>query len=481
VLWRAASPWAYNTQPAGIQAFDSGRSALAPGDNLGQSEAEKQRAQDNRYPEQNSLDATSCSEHAACIRSGQAPKAGALALQNHAQDQPNRHYNQRSIEKYYHALASTGLDHELYLPPCEVVNQCLWQIPVNEIVLNLHMHTRYSDGSGSHRDLARAALRQSIDAILVTDHNVRVQAMQRYYEEGGQRVLILAGEEVHDRTRLPQKDHLLVFGVDRELAALGEDLRSLTTAVKRAGGISFLAHPVDPAAPAFHEPDISWEAGFEQAFTGLELWNGFSELKAHIPSRLHGIFYAFFPALMPRGPLPATMQLWEKLLAQRPTVAIGGSDAHALKLKMGALHRTVFPYDFHFRSVNTHVLLDRPLSGDADADAKLIYGSLAAGRCFIGYDLPRSTKGFRFVAHGKGSETPMGAHMLFEGGATIEAWAPDSCEFRLLRNGIPVSTISRGQALAHRILERGVYRLEAYRGFWAQRRTWILSNPIYVQ
>ena len=51
--------------------------------------------------------------------------------------------------------------------------------------------------------------------------------MQRYYEESGRRVLMLAGEEIHDRTRIPQKDHLLVLGVDRELAALGEDLDSL--------------------------------------------------------------------------------------------------------------------------------------------------------------------------------------------------------------------------------------------------------------
>ncbi len=351
---------------------------------------------------------------------------------------------------------------------------------MNEIVLNLHMHTRYSDGLGSHREIARAALRQGIHAVLVTDHNVRVTGMQRYYEEGGHRVLLLVGEEIHDRTRIPQKNHLLVFGSDLELAASGEDVLSLLSTIKQNGAICFIAHPIDRPAPAFHEPDISWEMWSSTEFTGLELWNGFSELKAHLPSRVHGVFYAFFPSLMARGPLVETLALWDRLLAERPTVAVGGSDAHALQMRLGPIRRTVFPYDYHFRAVNTHVLLDRALVGDPHADAAAIYSSLAAGRCFIGYDLPRSTSGFRFVANGAGGETPMGGQITLQGGASLQVWAPDSCEIGLLRNGTALKTVGRGQALTHVLTERGVYRVEAYKRFWGRRRTWIISNPIYV-
>jgi len=31
---------------------------------------------------------------------------------------------------------------------------------------------------------------------------------------------------------------------------------------QRSGGLAFLAHPVDPPAPSFREPDISWEDWF---------------------------------------------------------------------------------------------------------------------------------------------------------------------------------------------------------------------------
>ena len=161
-------------------------------------------------------------------------------------------------------------------------------------------------------------------------------------------------------------------------------------------------------------------------FTGVELWNGFSEFKAHLHTRWHGLLYAFFPALMPLGPLPATLRLWDQLLQHRPTVAIGGSDAHALKFRLGPLQRTVFPYEYHFRAVNTHVLLEAPLSGDA---AEGLCGHpcgawqpAAASSATI---CPRSTKGFRFVAHGIGAETNMGSGLSSAGGSTLQVQAPD--------------------------------------------------------
>jgi hypothetical protein len=352
---------------------------------------------------------------------------------------------------------------------------------MHEVVVNLHMHTRYSDGSGSHRDIAMAALKCGLDAVIVTDHNVWIGGMQRYVEEDAGKLLLLVGEEVHDRSRLPQKDHLLVLGARKELAACGEDAADLLAAARRSGGLAFVAHPVDPAAPAFHEPDISWEDWSVSGFSGIELWNGFSELKAFIPTRLHGLLYAFFPALLARGPLPAAIDRWDRLLAERPVVAIGGSDAHALNLRSGLLRRKVFPYEYHFRSINTHVLVEEPLTGDAELDACALYAALAAGRCFIGYDLPRPTRGFRFSAYGTDSQAVMGGQIAARAGVALHAKAPDFCEIRMLRDGLPVQWIRHGQALTYRAMEPGTYRVEAYRRYWGRRRAWIISNPIYVR
>jgi predicted metal-dependent phosphoesterase TrpH len=76
---------------------------------------------------------------------------------------------------------------------------------MHELVINLHMHTTYSDGSGSHADLAQAALRCGLDAIIVTDHNIWVNGPEDYYHLEGRDLLLMVGEEIHDPARQPQK------------------------------------------------------------------------------------------------------------------------------------------------------------------------------------------------------------------------------------------------------------------------------------
>jgi len=150
---------------------------------------------------------------------------------------------------------------------------------LHEVRVNLHMHTTYSDGSGIHADIAQAALQTGLDAVIVTDHNVLVQGVEKYYTQGRRKTLLLTAEEIHDQARNPQKNHLLVFNANRELATFAENPQTLLDAVRRAGGISFLAHPHDEDCPPIHETSISWEAWEAQGYTGLELWNGLTELK----------------------------------------------------------------------------------------------------------------------------------------------------------------------------------------------------------
>ena len=76
---------------------------------------------------------------------------------------------------------------------------------MHEYILNLHIHTPYSDGTGSHKEIAQAALRAGIDIVIVTDHNVWVKGPEGYYQDGEKRVLLMVGEEVHDQTRDRQR------------------------------------------------------------------------------------------------------------------------------------------------------------------------------------------------------------------------------------------------------------------------------------
>jgi hypothetical protein len=353
---------------------------------------------------------------------------------------------------------------------------------MHEVTVNLHMHTRYSDGSGLHKDIAAAALQAGVDVVIVTDHNVLVQGFEGYYREKNKRVLMLIGEEVHDQARDPQKNHLLAIGAGRELAAFAEDPQRLIDAVRESGGLAFLAHPDDPEAPAFKEIDISWVDWSVQNFTGIELWNALSELKTVVPTRLHGAFYAYFPALVAHQPIPSTLAKWDELLSHgNRVVAIGGSDAHALHMHMGPIHRVIFPYEFHFRAVNTHVLIPEPLNGDVVHDKKLIYEALGQGHCFVGYDLPGSTKGFRFTAQGREGAALMGDEINAKGGVTLQAKFPFQTEIHLLKDGNVILTWRNQFACTHITTEPGVYRVEAYRRYLGRRRGWVYSNPIYLR
>jgi hypothetical protein len=353
---------------------------------------------------------------------------------------------------------------------------------MHEVTVNLHMHTRYSDGSGLHKDIAAAALKAGVDAVIVTDHNILVQGFEGYYKEKNKKVLMLIGEEVHDSGRDPQKNHLLVFGANRELATFADNPQNLINQVHEAGGICFLAHPDDPEAKAFNETDISWEDWSVQNYTGIELWNALSELKTVVPTKIHGAFYAFFPAFVANQPIPNTLAKWDELLAAgNKVVAIGGSDAHALDMHMGPIHRIIFPYEFHFRTVNTHALLSDPLTGDVTSDRSLIYKAFAAGHCFVGYDLPAPTKGFRFSAQGQNDSVIMGDEISAKNGVTLQAKLPSTAEIILLKDGMPLQTWKNQQACTHITTEPGVYRVEAYRSYLGKRRGWIYSNPIYVK
>ncbi len=352
---------------------------------------------------------------------------------------------------------------------------------MHEVIINLHMHTPYSDGHASHAEIAQAALRAGLDAVIVTDHNVYVNGVEKIYQQGDKRVLLLVGEEIHDQARQPQKNHVLVFNANKELATFAYDPQLLVDSIRQAGGLSFLAHIYDPAAPAVGETDISWDDWRVQGFTGIELWNSMSEFKSLLKSKLHALYYAYNPHLIAQAPSTVALDKWDELLLSgKHVVAVGGSDAHAMPASMGPLKKVLFPYEFHFRCINTHLLCESPLKGDLEADRRLIYDALRCGRAFIGYDLPAPTRGFRFTAQGLEHKVNMGEELPVSNGVTLQVRLPQPAQTRLLKDGKEIQNWQNQLTCTYITTEPGVYRVEVYTNFQGKRRGWIFSNPIYV-
>ena len=144
-----------------------------------------------------------------------------------------------------------------------------------------------------------------------------------------------------------------------------------------------------------------------KAIHGIELWNGLSELKTVVPTKLHGLFYAFFPQFIGHGPILETIQQLGRSHVQRET---RGCHRRLGCARTSHAHGTDPSRDLSVRlplqTVNTHVFIPEPLTGDVLADKKMIYEAIANGHCFVAYDLPAPTRGFRFKAKGSKEVKP---------------------------------------------------------------------------
>jgi len=353
---------------------------------------------------------------------------------------------------------------------------------IHEYAGNLHLHTVYSDGQATHDEVALAAIQAGLDFVVATDHNIWVDGVDGYRYLGERRVLLLTGEEIHDPLLHPQRNHLLVYEARRELATLASDPQALLDAVVQAGGFAFIAHPVDPAAPLFLQPSLPWTEWDVFGYAGLEIWNFMTEFKARLTSLPRAVYYAYRPDDIGRGPFPETSARWNQLLnSGRKIFAIGGADAHAIPARMGPLSRTLFPYEFLFRSVNTHVLVEEPLTGEVERDRQILMHGLRDGHAFVGFDLPAPTRGFRFSADGDGQAAGMGDVIRSRFGVTLRVHLPRRADIRLLRNGETLRSWEDVQAVIFTTPEVGVFKVEASIYFKGRTRTWILSNPIFVE
>jgi len=359
---------------------------------------------------------------------------------------------------------------------------CEWSLVlIYEYVGNPHTHTLFSDGEGSHEEIAQAALQTDLDFVFVTDHNVYVSGLDGYRYQGEKRVLLLVGEEIHDQQRDPQKNHLLAFEARQEMAHLAHDTQNLIDQIRLAKGTAFLAHPVDPDAPLINNDDLSWVDWDIDGYAGLEIWNFMSEFKGLLSTFRKALGYINHPERIGRGPFPAALARWDEMLAKGKRVAIiGGADAHATTVVHGPLKRVVFPYEFLFRTVNTHLLTTKPLNGKVAHDRRLLHESMRKGRCFVGYDLPAPTRGFRFTAETDAGRVQMGETATAHIGVTLQVRLPRRAEIRLLHNGEELKVWQHAEAAVHLVKQPGAYRVEVYLLFEGERRTWILSNPIYV-
>ena len=385
-------------------------------------------------------------------------------------------------------LAAGGIVIGVLPPPPRVIE--LGTFPPGESIASVttlrgtfHVHSRHSDGSGTVDEIAAAAAAAGLDFVILTDHGDATIHRPPSYRQG---VLVIQGVEIST-----DAGHYVALGLPAAPYPLGGDARGVVEDVRRLQGFGVIAHPASPRTT------LAW-SDWSVKVDGIEWLNGDSQWRDDSPAALLRAAAAFWfrppeslASLLDR-PDPA-LALWDMLAAERPTVGLGASDAHA-RLALdgddeydGAMGLRFPGYEAMFRAFGIRVELDRPLTRDADDDGAAVIEQLRAGRTFTAIDALASPVRFDYTASTSdggllrmGEQAPLGQRLTLR----VAVAAPPDAMIRLLGNGRTVAR-APGSMLLYPVPPGdgpAAYRVEVALPEAPGRPAmpWIVSNPIYA-
>ena len=341
-----------------------------------------------------------------------------------------------------------------------------------------HVHTTRSDGGAPVDDVARAAGQAGLQFLIVTDHGDGTRSPDPPQYRSG--VLTLDGVEISTGG-----GHYIAVGLPQTPYPLGGEPDTVVEDVRRLGGFGVAAHPTSPKVGlSWRDPALAVDA--------IEWLNADSEWRDE--SRLHLLASAARYPLRPSETLASLLNrpddalaMWDRLSGRRHTVGLAGHDAHGRVTTGTAEEGRVslglgFPdYVDLLRTFSLRVELDRPFTGDAEADAEVLLDAIRAGRTFTVVDALASATAFRFEAVGPGRTYSMGDRVPSGTAAEFRAAAaaPAGTDIVLLANGRTVHTVT-DEELRYYAEEPAVYRVEVrLNGEGGESPApWIVSNPI---
>jgi hypothetical protein len=336
----------------------------------------------------------------------------------------------------------------------------------------LHMHTIYSDGTGTIDEIARAAHEAGLRWIIITDHDT---LNGKRYQGRLHDVLVIVDHEI-----TPDRNHFLALNVDtvidRKLPP-----QEYVDAVYAHGGFGIIAHPDERVENRF-KSNYRWEDWNVDGprerngqSVGIELWNVMSDWGEHVTQRTKEFLF-LFPHQGLSGPSPETLAWWDRLnMSGKRTFGVGGVDAHAFRIRAPWGVAEVFPYKWMFGTLTNYLLLPEPLAGDTETATNQIYSALVEGRSYFINRLDGLCPSLVFHATRGENKWRIGScPSLADGPLTFVADAGIDAELRIIRDGRVFATGLR--EIRHSTTQPGVYRLEGYR----KGRPWLYTNPIYV-
>lgn len=347
----------------------------------------------------------------------------------------------------------------------------------SDVACVIHLHSTYSDGTGTVPEIAAAARDAGVDAVLLTDHDTL--AAKEHGEEGWHgSALVLVGEEVSPAG----KNHFLAFDVEEVLPRKRVGPVQICRNVTEAGGFGFAAHPFSRGSDRFRRfaPGYPWTDLDCDGLAGIELWSYFNDTGERLRGAGEVLRFLVRPERFVEHPPPENLAAWDRLTRGRRVAAIGGLDAHQFGVRRRGRVLRAMGYRRSFRLLRTHALCERPLRGELEPDRAAIYGALREGRCYLAMDALAPASGFAFWAESDARVVEMGEEAP-SGDYVLRARLAHPATLRLIRDGELMRSSDGASELEHRASEPGVYRVEAWLHAFGRDRTWVISNPIYLR
>ena len=343
----------------------------------------------------------------------------------------------------------------------------------------IHVHSTYSDGTATVPELLSAASEVGADALLLTDHD-SLQARRDGWEGSHEGVFLLVGTEVSST-----EGHYLAFGVEREIPHAGRSAMEIADAVRAAGGIGFAAHPFSAGGemlvPALARSIVrahEWRALEDpRGYDGLELWSLTTDAAERWRTPAEAVRWLRDPqAKVAKGPPPDHLRRWDELSARRRVPAIGGLDGHQPGIRLRGRVHSPLSHARTFELLRTHLLCDRPLTGDLQSDRATVLRALAAGRAWLTCPFVAPAHGSRLWAERADGQSLQLGDEGQAGRVQLHVRLPRAADIIVVRDGALLhrahgATVDVGLELP------GVYRVQARIG----GRLWLLSNPIHLR
>lgn len=241
----------------------------------------------------------------------------------------------------------------------------------------IHIHSNISDGTGNIETISKAAKKAGLTWIIITDHN-HFDTEEGIYNG----VYVIKGEEISPANN---NNHYLAFGINK-LIEPDEDAQINIDNVRKNGGFGFVAHPDESKTRKNQWKPIIWK-NKNLIPDGVEIWNWFSNWGDNLnDSNIFALAYSyFFKHKIISNPSPETLKWWDELNQKSSKIvpAIGGVDAHALKINKYILPLTVFSYKTCFKTITNVITTDEPLSKNFDIAKKQILTTIKNGNILI--------------------------------------------------------------------------------------------------